>query len=184
MTPAKFTLHFVMILLLACGVANAQKKFSTELLAAARQGDADAQNELGIAYSEGLGVRHDQTKAVNWFRRSAEQGYSLGACNLGLHYGRGAGVRRDRTLMMKWVFAANALDGLRCQPGDYVEMFKPHECQIERGWEMAVAWLKTHPSFKNNHGKRPWLNEGQYPITLREQGSTTQLPPKRTRKCR
>ena len=150
----------------------------------AQQGDASAQNELAIAYSEGLGIKPSQVKAVYWFRKRAEQGYVLGVCNLGLHYGRGAGVRRDRTLMMKWVFAANALDGLKCQPADHVEMFKPSECQVEKGWAMAVAWLKAHPSLQNDHDERPWLDDGQYPITLREQGSTVQLPIKRKKKCK
>jgi TPR repeat protein len=104
------------------------------MLESAQSGDASAQNELAIAYSEGLGIKPSQRKAVYWFRKSAEQGYSLGVCNLGLHYGRGAGVRRDRTMMMKWVFIANALDGLKCQPGDYVELFQPNECEVEKGF--------------------------------------------------
>ena len=86
--------------------------------------------------------------------------------------------------MMKWVFVANALDGLKCQPGDYVEMFKPSECQIEKGGEMAVAWLRAHPELKNDHDERPWLGDGQYSITLREQGSSVQLPIKRKKKCK
>ena len=183
MTALRFTLIFL-ILALGDPGSFAQENYSADLLAAAQHGNAEAQNELGIAYSEGLGIKPNQIEAVNWFRKSAEQGSRVGACNLGLHYGRGLGIRRDRSLMMKWVFVANALDGLTCQPADYVEMFKPGECQIESGWELAVAWLKAHPSLKNNHDERPWLSEGEYPITVREQGSSVQLPIKSKRKCK
>lgn len=182
MTALRFT-HIFLILAFA-GPGSFAQKYSADLLASAQRGDADAQNELGISYSEGLGIKPNQIEAVNWFRKSAEQGSKFGACNLGLHYGRGLGIRRDRSLMMKWFFVANALDGLTCQPADYIEMFKPGECQIERGWELAVAWLKAHPSLKNNHDERPWLGEGKYSITVREQGSAVQLPIKSKRKCK
>ena len=183
MTVVRYTLQTILAVSFAYLVSFGQKEFSSNLLESSQRGDASAQNELAIAYSEGLGIKPSQRKAVYWFRKSAEQGYPLGVCNLGLHYGRGAGVRRNQTLMMKWVFVANALDGLKCQPGDYVELFKPSECQVEKGWEMALAWLKAHPDLKNNHDERPWLGDGQYPITHREQGSSVQLPIKRKRKC-
>jgi hypothetical protein len=155
----------------------AQDRFSKTLLEKARQGDFDAQNELGIAYSEGRGVKSDQLKAVYWFRRSAEQGYAIGACNLALHYGRGWGVPRNKTLLMKYVFAAHALDGLKCHPADYIQFFKTTECQIERGWELAVEWLKAHIKFRNNFGDKPWMEaNSEYPITIREGSAPVRFP--------
>jgi TPR repeat protein len=149
------------------------------LLEQARGGDYDAQNELGIAYSEGKGVRPNQEKAVYWFRKSSEQGYAIGTCNLALHYGRGRGVQRNKTLLMQYVFAAHALDGLKCHPAVYIEYFKPTECQMERGWELAVEWLRAHPAFKNNFGERPWMEpDGEYPVTLREGSPVIELPVK------
>ena len=163
-----------------------QSKSFIALLEKARQGDANAQNELGIAYSEADGVQRDQRRAVYWFLKSAAQGNSLGTCNLGLHYSKGWGVRRNPTLMMKYVFAANALDGLKCNPADYIYSIKPKptECQIEKGWDLAVAWLRAHPDFKNDHDERPWMGNGEYPITVRERGGSVQLPIKRKKKCR
>ena len=168
---------------LVCG----QYSSFRSLLEQARQGDVDAQNELGIAYSEGKGVRPNQKMAVYWYRKSAEQGYAIATCNLGLHYGQGWGVRRNLTLMMKYVFAAHALDGLKCNPADYIEYFKPKpsECQIEKGWELAVVWLKAHPDFKNNFGEKPWMEEnGEYPVTVRENAPSIDLPPKQKGKCK
>ena len=43
---------------------------------AADQGHAAAQGNLGIAYSNGLGVDRDAVEAVRWFRLAEERGYS------------------------------------------------------------------------------------------------------------
>ena len=142
----------------------------------AQAGDANEQNGLGIAYSEGLGVRPNQKLAVYWFRKSAEAGDVGGACNLGLHYFRGWGVKGNLTLMFKWFFAANALDGLSCNPGDVPPKFRRPR-SMARGWKLAEAWLRAHPDFKNDFGDRPWMSDsGKYPITMREHGDSIQLP--------
>lgn len=41
---------------------------------AAEQGDATAQNNLGVMYTNGLGVGQDYAQAVEWYRKAAEQG--------------------------------------------------------------------------------------------------------------
>jgi TPR repeat protein len=165
-------------------VSSAQSEEFLTTLEQARLGDTNAQNGVGIMYSEAKGVRPNQRKAVYWFRRSAEGGYSIGTCNPGLHYSRGWGVPRNKTLMMKYVFAAHALDGLKCNPADYITMFRPSECQVEQGWELAVAWLRNHPEFKNSFGDRPWMaDDGEYPVTRRESGGSFDLPAKSSGKC-
>jgi len=172
-----FSLGLLVALTFDSTLTLGQDRFSKTLLEKAKQGDFDAQNELGIVYSEGKGVKPDQKKAVYWFRKSAEQGYAIGTCNLALHYGRGWGVPRNKTLSMKYVFAAHALDGLKCHPAGYIEYFKPTECQIERGWELAVEWLRAHPDFTNNFDEKPWMeSNGEYPVTLREGSPVVELP--------
>jgi tetratricopeptide (TPR) repeat protein len=52
---------------------------------AAKQGHSIAQNNLGVFYNTGEGVKPDPAKAMEWFQRSAEQGnasayFNLGAC--------------------------------------------------------------------------------------------------------
>lgn len=164
--------------LLLCVTACGQDESFASALEQAQLGERDAQNEVGVMYAQGKGVRPDQRKAVYWFRKSADQGYPRGACNLGLHYARGWGVKKNRTLMMKWTFVGGALDGLRCNPGVYAEVFKPNDCQIEKGWELAAAWLRARPDLKNNFGERPWMEAGgKYPVTVREHGPSTELPP-------
>jgi len=41
---------------------------------AAKQGDAGAQNNLGVAYATGEGVAKDPEEAVRWYRMAAGQG--------------------------------------------------------------------------------------------------------------
>ena len=155
------------------------------LLEKAKQGDVDAQNEVGIAYSEADGVRANQKKAVYWFKKSAESGYAIGTCNLALHYFRGWGIRKDKTLALKYIFAAHALDGLKCHPSDYIEAMKPTECQLKIAWEAAVIWLRAHPDFDNDFDEKPWMKEGgEYPVTFREGSSVTKFPIKSKKKCR
>ena len=44
-----------------------------DLLIAAEQGDAMAQNNLGECYASGNGVPQDDEEAITWFRKAAEQ---------------------------------------------------------------------------------------------------------------
>ena len=41
---------------------------------AAEQGNADAQNNLGVMFAKGKGVKQDSAKAVAWYKKAAEQG--------------------------------------------------------------------------------------------------------------
>ena len=166
--------------------AQDDEKFSPALLEDARKGDANAQNELAIAYSEGKGVKPNQRRAVHWFGKSAEQGYAYGACNLGLHYARGLGVRKNHTEALKWSFIASSLDGLRCHPADFIEGLKIKPCQVEEAWGLAVAWLRAHPKLENrNFGGRPWMeDDGEYGVTVRENGPSIELPIKASGKCK
>jgi TPR repeat protein len=42
----------------------------------AEKGDADAQFNLGVAYSSGKGVPKDETEAIKWYRKAAEQNHT------------------------------------------------------------------------------------------------------------
>ncbi|MEQ9123247.1 MAG: tetratricopeptide repeat protein, partial [Alphaproteobacteria bacterium] len=51
--------------------------------AAARQGDANAQTNLGVMYATGLGAPQDDDIAERWFRLAAAQGNQDAQDNLG-----------------------------------------------------------------------------------------------------
>jgi TPR repeat protein len=136
--------------------AQTKDNFDSELILA-RQGDAGAQNDIGIMLAEGRGVRRDDREAVFWFKKSAEQGHVLGACNLALHYARGQGIPKKPVLALKWAFISHSLDGLKCFPDDFLEYFKPSKAQFKRAWTLADTFLKSHPNLTNEFGETPWL---------------------------
>ena len=63
---------------------------------AAEQGEAIAQNNLGLMYSNGWGVPQDYAEAIRWYRLLAEQGKAGAQNNLGVMYdSNGRGVPQD-----------------------------------------------------------------------------------------
>ncbi len=76
--------------------------------AAARGGNRDAQTIYGVLFQTGAGVKKDQARAVEWYRRAAEGGNGYGQLNLGFAYANGWGVERDVVSARRWLEAANA----------------------------------------------------------------------------
>jgi tetratricopeptide (TPR) repeat protein len=58
-------------------------KSAEQYLAAAEQGNAEAQFNLGLCYENGWGIGKDIEKAMEWYTKSAQQGYVAG------YYARG-----------------------------------------------------------------------------------------------
>jgi hypothetical protein len=78
----------------------------------AEQGLARAQNNLGVMYENGKGVRQDIDEALKWYRLAAEQGYAGAQNNLGLIYALGRAVPRDPLRAHMWLnLAASSLSG-------------------------------------------------------------------------
>jgi TPR repeat protein len=71
--------------------------------AAADQGHAQAQVEIGNLYGEGQGVAQNHAEALRWFRMAAERGNAEAQNNVGLFYVSGMGVAKDSTEGMRWL---------------------------------------------------------------------------------
>jgi len=69
----------------------------------ADQGNASAQNALGVMYADGRGVPQDEREALTWFRRAADKGEAFAQFNLGLRYARGEGVPQDNRKAVSWL---------------------------------------------------------------------------------
>jgi uncharacterized protein len=69
----------------ACDNTSVSKSLDA-LKARAKQGDAIAQFNLGVAYHVGKGVPRDDEEAVKWMQNAAAQGYAPAQSKLGLHY--------------------------------------------------------------------------------------------------
>ena len=51
------------------------KEAMSELLPAARSGNADAEELIGVMYAMGLGVPQDDQRAFEWYLRSSMKGH-------------------------------------------------------------------------------------------------------------
>jgi TPR repeat protein len=109
----------------------------------ADQGNADAQNNLGILYTEGLGVPQDYTEAAIWFRKAADQGNALAQNNLGILYARGQGVAQDYVSAYVWLTLAAAQgDRDAAKRKDVIaQQMKP--AQIAEAQELIRQWTAS-----------------------------------------
>ena len=72
------------------------------LLKSARDGNAQAQSDLGNMYFEGRGVPQNYAEGVKWYRLAAEQGNANAQDNLGVCYATGRGVFQNFSEAVKW----------------------------------------------------------------------------------
>ena len=72
------------------------------ILKAAKCGNADAQNKLGVIYANGQGVPQDHAQAAAWYQKAAEQGNAWAQNNLGVMYQNGSGVPQDHAQAAAW----------------------------------------------------------------------------------
>jgi len=78
----------------------------------ADDGIAEAQNNLGFLFQNGLGVRRNYNTAISWYQRAADQGLAEAEHNLGILNYRGHGVAQNYTIARRW-FKKSAEKGLR-----------------------------------------------------------------------
>jgi TPR repeat protein len=69
---------------------------------AAAQGNATAENNIGVLYANGLGVPLNYAEAMRWYRLAADQGEPIAKYNIGALYEDGRGVSRDYVEAMRW----------------------------------------------------------------------------------
>lgn len=81
-----------------------------EWIPLAKSGHAMAQNNVGIMYRRGLGVRKNVNTAAAWYRRAADQNYAKAQFNLALLYKSNQGVKKDLSKAIYW-FEESARNG-------------------------------------------------------------------------
>ncbi|MCH5284502.1 MAG: SEL1-like repeat protein [Akkermansiaceae bacterium] len=69
---------------------------------AAENGKATAQNEMGVRYALGLGVKKDGKKAAQYFLEAAREGNAYAQLNLAFCYSQGVGVSSDGEKVEAW----------------------------------------------------------------------------------
>ncbi len=118
-----------------CVTADELKKLEES----AKQGDAQAQNRLGLCYGNGDGVKKDPKMAFLCFEKAAKQGYAKAQFNLGTYYREGIGVEKDSKMTFLWFekrYAYSYSIEIIGQSGNYqtlqvtdLSMDKGHDCK-------------------------------------------------------
>jgi len=83
----------------------------TALLPAAKSGNADAEELIGVMYAMGLGVPRDDQRAFEWYLRSAMKGHPGAQSGIGWYYEVGRGLPAiDLTRAYMW-YTLSAIGG-------------------------------------------------------------------------
>ncbi len=77
---------------------------------AARSGNADAEELIGVMYALGLGVEKDPVRAFEWYLRSSMKGHPGAQSGIGWYYEEGIGVAPDLVRAYMW-YALSAIGG-------------------------------------------------------------------------
>ncbi len=78
-----------------------------QIEAEARQGDVNAQYQLGVRYGHGEGVDHNSDEAKKWVRLAAEKGHPQAQFMLGQAYFYGEGVKVDYVQAYRWLYRSS-----------------------------------------------------------------------------
>ena len=141
------------------------------LLARARNGDAEAEWEVGDRYADGskdkrgkVTVRRSAVKAAHWFRRAAEHGSDNAQNNLGIILGNGTGVGENVDEALLWLrkafragnsCAAQNIAITYRQNGDLRTAFKWFRRAAEAGDGDALIQLGIHYYWRKGVRRNP-----------------------------
>ncbi len=120
--------------------------------AAAQQGDATAQFNLGCAYANGRGVDKDYAQALSWHRKAAAQGHSGAQNNVGWMYDSGHGVTKNVEEAAKWYLQAAKNGSAVAQNNIGLKYEKG--TGVPQSREEALRWFRTAADQGNENAKK------------------------------
>ena len=82
-----------------------------QLLPAARSGNADAEELIGVMYAMGLGVPRDDVRAFEWYLRSALKGHPGAQSGVGWYYEVGRGMPAPDLVRAYMWYVLSAIGG-------------------------------------------------------------------------
>lgn len=91
--------------------ANEFEAAYKELWPAARSGNADAEELIGVMYAMGLGVRQDYQRAFDWYLRSALKGHPGAQSGVGWYYELGLGMPAPDLVRAYMWYVLSAIGG-------------------------------------------------------------------------
>ena len=98
-----------------------------------------AQFNLGVMYSNGVGVTRDYKAARNWYEKAAANNYSLAQFNLALMYFEGLGMPKDLEKSYIWNTIAEYNGNMQASHSRKLDERKMLPKEIEEAKEKADA---------------------------------------------
>lgn len=86
-------------------------KAMQEFLPAARSGNADAEELIGVLYAMGLGVERDDQRAFEWYLRSSLKGHPGAQSGIGWYYEVGRGMPAPDLVRAYMWYTLSAIGG-------------------------------------------------------------------------
>jgi len=108
----------------------------------ADENDPKAQAAVAFLYLKGLGVRQDDVRAADWYRRAAQLGRPEAQFFLGTLYYLGRGVPQNDQLAHVWceiALAGGMTAGLDCRDAASDRMTS---AEVGEAYRMAARWLR------------------------------------------
>ena len=90
---------------------NHFKEAMLQLIPAARSGNADAEELIGVMYAMGLGVERDDIRAFEWYLRSAMKGHPGAQSGVGWYYEIGRGMPAPDLIRAYMWYVLSAIGG-------------------------------------------------------------------------
>ena len=122
----------------------------------AEQGDASAQQNMGMMYENGWGVLQDYAEAMKWYGLAAEQGHASAQYNIGLMYKNGDGVLQDYAEAVMW-YRLDAEQGL-ASPQSNLGILYEYGNGILQNNVMAHMWYNIAAA-NGNKKSGEWRDE-------------------------
>ncbi|GAB4540700.1 MAG: hypothetical protein Tsb0019_40710 [Roseibium sp.] len=91
--------------------ADRYEEAMQELWPAARSGNADAEELIGVMYAMGLGVERDDRRAFEWYLRSAMKGHPGAQSGVGWYYEVGRGMPAPDLVRAYMWYTLSAIGG-------------------------------------------------------------------------
>ena len=82
-----------------------------ELLPAARAGNAEAEELIGVMYASGLGVERDDVRAFDWYLRASMKGHPGAQSGVGWYYEVGRGMPAPDLVRAYMWYVLSAIGG-------------------------------------------------------------------------
>ena len=143
-------MRIVLALLILIGSLSVGASEFDDMKAAAEQGNASAQYNLGVMYGNGIGTQQDYKDAVKWYKAAAEQGDAEAQHNLGVMYDEGKGTPQDDKEAIKWYKAAAEQRIVEAQY-NLALMYGNGE-GVPQDYRAAHMWFNLLASFGNKDG--------------------------------